>query len=144
MSAFLVSDKHINTLITYANLDRYGHQWKLNDGRTLDSKDSNDLQTAAEILKYENIRSLQARYEDRLEPEEKEGAITFRFTPVSPKLGAVQILKACACYDYQACESDDYDQSDAKKIVDSIRYQAINSLPKYEEAEWEIGEGVTA
>ena len=145
MSAFVVSHKHINTLVSYANRQRFPPKFRLADGTVLDFSDVGDLQHAAEILLAENVRSIQERYPDTVaNPENMPGVIAeigqpiiFQFVSQN-RPSPVQILKACACYDYQACETDDYYQTDAHKIIESIRDIATGNLEGYEQAEWEI------
>jgi hypothetical protein len=45
-------------------------------------------------------------------------------------LVATQIVKACDCYDYQACETNDYDQSEAAALVDRVREEARHRRPR--------------
>lgn len=144
MSAFVVSHKHINTLLSYANRQRNPLHFYLSGEVVLRADQVDDLQRAAEILLAENYRSVYARYPDtRHNPSKIPGLvaeagkdITFNF--VLGDVSAVQILKACQCYDYQACETEDYDQSDAKRIIDRLQSEAIHRLSGYEEAKWEI------
>jgi len=51
-------------------------------------------------------------------------------------LDAVQILKACDCYEYQACETPSWDTSLAHAFIESLRRQAITKLAGYNDAEW--------
>lgn len=60
----------------------------------------------------------------------------YKFKP--KVLTAVEVLKACDCYDYQSCETDDYHETTAAKLVDRIRKSAIGKLPGYEDAPWGI------
>lgn len=145
MSAFVVSHKHINSILTYANRQRFAPHIRLADGETvLNLSDVKDLQRAAEIMLAENVLSVQARYPDTIDnPQNMPGVITevgcqIKFRFISKPLNAVQVLKALQCYDYQACETDDYEHSNAYRIVESIRSLAISNLPGYEEAKWEI------
>lgn len=126
MSAFLVSDDHINAMLTPL----------LNDGRetTLAT-----LQRYAETLQAANLASVRHRYshnEDYMRELEATKPIKFkRYTkPISP----VMVLKLCQCFDYQACEPDDYEGSQAAKLVNSIRSNTICDLEGYEEAPWTI------
>ena len=48
----------------------------------------------------------------------------------------VQVLKACACYSYQACEHEDWEQSEAFRFIRSLQRRAINALPGYRDAAW--------
>lgn len=53
-------------------------------------------------------------------------------------ISAVQIIKACNCYAYQACEHSAWESSFAKQLVDAIRCVAISNLPGYEMAAWGV------
>lgn len=120
MSAFLVSDNHINTLVTFARLHQI--QFFLNNGKMLSGRDPQKL---AEILKAENVRSLNYRYTEQEEAE----PIQFRLT--NTYFTPVQILGAANCYEYQACECPDYFKSYAAKIISIIKEEAIRCLPGY-------------
>jgi hypothetical protein len=118
------------------------------------------------VLLDENIRSLEHRYPH--DPDMTEGANLYvrheapaseliaRALAVRParqrkfdgelsvKLLATQIVKACDCYDYQACETDDYPQSEAAALVEKVREQAIEiggekSGRLYDQLLWEVG-----
>lgn len=144
MSAFVVSHNHINTLLTYAN--KNGLNFYFGEDRVLRSEQTADLQTLAEMLLAENVASVNARYPDTVNnPQDMPGVIvevgcqiTFRFTRNAADLTPLQILKACRCFDYQACETDDWKESDARRVIDYIESRAINDLPGYDSAKWEI------
>lgn len=135
MSAFIVSDKHIAAMIEFARThDAYssGYWWK--DTKTGEEVKHMFDNEAAQKLVNENYRSVNYRYQDNTQPKKYNP-----FQSLSPQnLDPVQILKACNCYDYQACETNDYNESEARYIVDQIRHLAINALIGYEEAQWEI------
>lgn len=88
------------------------------------------------MLLRENYRSVNHRYSEDTEAsayrwKEHKGVYT------ADKLAlAVQVLKSCSNFDYQACETDDYEQSDAAHMIRSIRAEAIRSLPGYDAAAW--------
>lgn len=132
MSAFLVNDHHINSLLTYANRERL-YFWNNTTNQRADFAHVDELQHFAEVLQAENLRSLNARYGDPvLEP-----SINFEFV-YQLRLSPVEVIKACDCYDYQACETADYRQTLAADIIDLIRTHAIRALPGYDEADWEL------
>jgi hypothetical protein len=122
MSAFILDNKHINTLVNYAAANRYNHgEIRVHHGgqwHTLTPEQ------AGQVLAEQNIRSYNYRYED-------ENAQTAYFWAWTSEHNPVVILKACACYDYQACETPDYYDSLAHAIVDSIRHTAIADLPEW-------------
>lgn len=125
MSAFLVSERHINTLVTWAA------RYKVS---TVNRAKLADMLVAA------NLDSLGDRYTEC--QAEAELAASYRFHPTRlPR--ATQIVKACDCYDYQACEVMDYDATLAARFVDNIRNRAIamggkQSGPDYDRCAWEI------
>lgn len=139
MSAFVVSHDHIDALLTFVSMNksrRDGVNW----GVGTDSVVRLDLTDLGRILLRENERSVAARYRDHKAHD--HGDYTFRtFTPfvhMAPGKLAAWILKACSCFDYQACETDDYKTTTAHTIIECIRDSAIASLPGYEEAPWGI------
>lgn len=137
MSAFSVTTYHLNVMLMFAQRRR-GAVFVYADGvsRKFNLRDTDEYQAVGDVLRAANDLSVTEKYR---EPD----AVGPQFAPmyVNP-LGAdaraVQVLKACDCYDYQACEVDDYDRSLAAKIVDSIRRMAIDALPGYEDAEWAL------
>ena len=135
MSAFIVTHKHINALVTFGARRREPLTIVLPDGERLDFNKPADLQRAAEILLEQNWRSVQANYPHRTIVAE---AITYGHEPVLGPNFLVAILKLCDCYDYQACETDDYPLTAAHRIIDRIRGTAIDMLPGYSEAKWSI------
>ena len=101
-----------------------------------------DQDNAFAVLIAENLRSLFARYpHDHAEAHEmtRRDAPAFALAAEAlakyekPPQGAfsartlvaTQIVKACDCYDYQAYETNDYDQSEAADLVRSVREEAI-------------------
>lgn len=127
MSAFVVSDTHINTLVSFASLHQatYSHS-----GVYKRIKDRE--QDVAALLYAANVRSVNHRY-DETEPF---GNFVFRWVINLPS--TLAILKACDCYEYQACETDDYPQSEAAAVINAIRAWAIPRLPGYDDEPWEI------
>ena len=132
MSAFVVSDKHINTIVTWAarqNVNyRSGDEWMPIRGHE---------QQVAQMLLNQNVRSVNYRY------NEHDDVSAIRYTPVHLTSGsgyrnALQVMKAAQCYNYQACETDDYESTGAHAIYHAILYRAISVLTSDESLEWEI------
>lgn len=126
MSAFIVSHRHIDALLTYAN-EQGAYFWKHGDSKII-----KDLTKIGNILLAENYRAYNTRYPTHQEAFEND--YYFRFYGQSPKLTPVEIIKGCACFDYQACEATDYERSDAAWIINAIRQCAIRNLPGWNEA----------
>lgn len=132
MSAFVVSDNHINALLAYANLN--DTKVYINDGErsySISFCDTTELQSAAEALKSQNVKSVAYRYQ---EPP-ADASITFRFVP---EISHIQAVKACDCLNYQSCETPDYEHTAACQIIRTIRETAIHNLIGYKEAAWEL------
>lgn len=50
----------------------------------------------------------------------------------------VEVLKALQSYEYQSCETEDWEQTDAYHYCEALRHYLINRLPGYRAAEWAI------
>lgn len=138
MSAFIVADAHIDALISYAvqrGLDYYNPAAKTR----VDVTKSN-AEELGRMLLDQNVRSVGYRYSGRIDNEEKNAAAdyTFKPWPLTQPLSAVQIIKACDCFDYQACETDDYEGTAAWRLIQAIRAAASTALPGYNDAAWGI------
>lgn len=128
MSAFLVNDKHIDALLTWAiDTTEYQSPRKL-DGMTV--YDQPDL--IGQILIDANYRSLSARYGDKDQPHE------YKFKRHHRALSPVEVIKACDCLNYQCCEFEEWATTKAYRIMQDIREGAIRKLAGMEEAAWEI------
>ena len=114
MSVFLVGDKHISALLN--NFVNTFHE--------------NETQLG-QILTDENVKVYNEAYEDDV------GVMPFKLRDTEP-LHPVEILKACECYEYQACESSGYRTSKANMIINVIRDQVIKRLAGYVDAKWRI------
>jgi hypothetical protein len=69
---------------------------------------------------------------------EKTPCPTYSFkrnvTPLTP----VELLKAVDCLEYQSCEHEGWNKSEAKKECERLRAIATRNLPGYNEAPWGI------
>lgn len=130
MSAFLCSENHINTLISYAvSMDMRFYHNEENHSVLLDP------QGYAQILHSENVRSLEFRYgKDPETPEE----IKFKTIKVDQQKDAVKVIKACHCYNYQACETEDYEETEAFSLISKIINNASRNIPGYDSEAWGI------
>lgn len=85
---------------------------------------------------------MNARYGN--EPSGDAEGYRHRFTT---QIDAVQVIKACHCYDYQACETDDYFESKASEWVTALKAEAVKHIAgfaeAYERADWCISDDVT-
>ena len=119
MSAFIVEDDLIDLLVTYATS---GGPFRVSSG---------DPHTLGRMLIAENYRSVNYRYTQKDEPH------PYYFQIWGGRMDPVQVIKACDCFDYQACETDDYRDTAAARLVDNIRSKAIRAaLPQMETMKW--------
>lgn len=150
MSAFVVSNDHIN-LITTA-VDHYrtsGDLRVLVDDQSArfgkrDALDGLSLDDIGRLLLDENVTAVMTRYADTIDAEEAaqyaSDIDTYRHQslPVTT-LGTTPfpllVLAATRSYRYQACEDPNYEATTAAKIIDAVREAAINDLPGYGDAE---------
>jgi len=151
MSAYIVGHAHIDALLTFATANdprSFGPiSYRLEpSGNSVEITEHNATEVGR-ILLTENERSVQHRYPGEAPGElpgsDGEGAASYMFQRWEDANGLAPsptaILKGCDCFDYQACETDDYRQSDACRIVDAIRHRAISRLPGYSDADgWEF------
>jgi hypothetical protein len=121
MSAWLCSQEHINCIVNAIGGDNRNFR----------------------LLLKENLRSLATRYPGRpFLREWKEEAMTYAFKPAKPG-DMTQVVKCCDSFDYQACETEDYNQTKAKAFVEKVRNHAImfggkSNGPAYDAAQWSL------
>ena len=125
MSAFVVSDEHISGMLQVAAGDPLYYYWGNEPHYVY------DVEKAGQILVDENYRSVNHRYSENDPPHEYRRAAV-------RNLSMLEIIKLCNSYSYQSCETNDWGQTEAYAIVDSLRERAIRRLPGYEDANWSI------
>jgi hypothetical protein len=92
------------------------------------------------ILLEENVRSVNYRYGGRIGDDEKNAAALYCFTYAARPLSPVQLIKAVHCLDYQSCETEDWETTQAWRICQAVLSAATGRLPGYEAAAWEIAD----
>ena len=140
MSAFVVSESHIDYIVRAACTYNVRSRWIKYDGQTVEFTNADKIGAA---LIAENIASVMYRYPDcALDglpgPIPTPSAIDYEMPVFGPQPKAVQVLKAISCYEYQSCEHPGWKTSAAKAFCEDLRTGAISHLPGYEEAEWEV------
>jgi hypothetical protein len=134
MSAFIVSDTHINSLVRFAS--RFNVRAFHGNPMAMFKVKDNE-QATAELLLAENVKSVNYRYRDN-------EVMTITYDPAAPILTIIQAIKAAQCLRYQSCEHSDYEDSIAFKLIEAIIADAIPRLEGYDSAEWAIADKVTA
>lgn len=131
MSAFMVSNEHINALVTTALENRDFSYYYEGERHYLSSKA--DANLTGKMLLAENLRSINERY------GESEGLDNYSFE-YSLEWTPIEIIKSCHCYSYQACETDDYEESKAHAFIKGLISAMTHILPGYDAAPWGIDE----
>jgi len=129
MSAFIVCDEHISAMLQAA-MPRYpgdgsSYYWN-NERHSLSGN-----YAIGQKLVDENYRSVNYRYDEDEEPRQ------FEYVPIR-RYEAVEIIKACHCYEYQSCETPGWQETEAYAIVKALTRLATYKLPGYGDAQWEI------
>lgn len=132
MSAYVVGDKHINALVTWA-ADKRVYYW--DEAAGCSRHIAEYPQRTAQLLRNENVRSVNARYGE----DEPAGVIAFRreLLPLPARKAAAQIVQACRCYAYQTCETPDHRTTEAWIAMEAIEHAAVGALLD-DDLAWEI------
>lgn len=130
MSAFLHTDDHFAAIVTAAYANPCPVWYRNGKAVRLNPSDAGEL---FRMLKQANIDSVAGRY---MEEAEKADARTGWL-----RLSPIEIIVACNSFDYQACEVQDYEQTDAARTVEAVRARAIRTLPGHDAAAWSIPHG---
>ena len=157
MSAYIVSREHIDALVTAAQSRAIGcanaspFRWWCSNGagerfvKFLQMHDQAGATAAGRMLWLENLKSVAARYPSdgsgqRPGPcdltDEEMASYEFKQLPGTP--GPVIVLQAIKGLEYQSCEHDDWESSEAKAFLDALRDACIRVLPGMDAAPWEI------
>lgn len=140
MSAFMCDNKHLLRLaagmahLVPHSADRLLKRPQLSPP----GKDRlNRVSVIAAALHEQNIASLQARYGERAgcdglkPPKATTEAITAAdFVPLS------HYAKALSCYMYQACETDDWDETAVRQLCADFALALLHFTPGWGDAPW--------
>ena len=134
MSAFICNDYHLSYIVNYARRKEvFIH---LEGKGRLNMGDEGTGKLLFDILRAENWKSVNARYKQN-DPVIKG---TLKRLSAFADFTLAQIIKACNCFEYQTSETAGWENSDAYKIIQYIKDDAMRTMPGYEAAEWELSE----
>lgn len=151
MSAWIVSKEHIDLLIQ-AGIRFAGHgdlRWCIKDTNPIRYGELNrsNADVIGGKLWAENLASVTGRYPHDASGErpgpvdfEDTDTLTYTFDEVPGELDPVVVLKALSCFEYQSCEHDGWESSEARLICEAVRSACINALPGYDAAPWGFDE----
>ena len=149
MSAYIVTKNHILYLlsaITSRRITRtYGFSYYHNDSTTqVRLGDYDQLAAIGSKLWQENVKSVNARYNDATDSEaytiQPHELASVHWQEIEP----VQVIKACHCLNYQSCEHEAWETSEAKTILDRLINAACHALTGYDDAAWGAPETTSA
>jgi len=143
MSAFLCDAYHIGRMAAYVAQDRDSQGY---NGHHLEESDTDEHgPLIAQHLAIANLASVRRRYpdcEDQLPGEvmnEDDTHYLLRCRQASRHrshhMPAVDMLKACDCWEYQSCEIEGWEGSKGAFWCNAIRKTAIRKLPGYSDAD---------
>ena len=148
MSAFLVNPKHIAEIVKYAENKKFNHAYNCFTKEKIDC----DPKNMVKLLAQANIDSLVARYgEDPkdyadyvnecldLLPYATDGIGISLLTGVGYcDLGSDDIYNMLACWNYQACEVDNWFETDAYWLHVYLKDLAARKMAKGANVQWEF------
>ena len=117
MSAYQVHPDTIDLIVSFYESDEWTRDF--------------DPQKTGEMLWQENARSVAHRYHEAPNPT----PYRYRIVPLA-QITPVAVLKSIDCLDYQSCETDDWTETPASRLLQRVRAVAIRRLPGYESAPW--------
>jgi hypothetical protein len=129
MSAFIVNNKTINLILNYAyNIEKY--ECVYINGDLFYLSNDKDCQTIGETLLNENIYSVNYRYDSNYTQNFKfERQKNLIITPFVA-------LNAIACLEYQSCETENWEKSEAYHICNQFRKTICSNLIGYNDVSW--------
>jgi hypothetical protein len=123
----MVTDLHLNAIVSYAatqvNDMFVGDKWIFVKGNE---------QLLIDILETANRKAVSSKLGDG----EVAGGVKYRQT--DSHQSPMQIIKLCRCFNYQACEVDDYIRTPAASMINTIINVAISNLPGYDDLKWSV------
>jgi hypothetical protein len=139
MSAFLVTRTHIDLLVFAWSKASGGRReaiqfWDPATERRIEIETDSDL---GRMLWRENMLSLAARYDDPIDQPTLD-AYSYTYRGSFLQTSVVTMLKAIACYEYQACEHEGWNTSKSKAYCEALRDGLISKLPGYSDAPWGV------
>lgn len=136
MSAYVVEDQTINTLVAFFAHDRYHHVVE-----TIRSEQGIDITThegkrqLAEAMHQTNVSAVSQRYDG--DPDMIGGAFTYETTP---RPDPFQGYTSLCCWLYQCSEGDVPDTSllfaTMQRVCNDIAHSLLSRLPEVEATKW--------
>ncbi len=146
MSAYIVDRGHIAYLVEAGRLWsaagsplRWGPSWEYafegtGSGRVGGHRNAAEV---GQMLSDENVRSVEDRYPVGLTRLIGIVRYTEHVVPTGlPEPDPAQVIAACNCFAYQACETEDWETSEAYSYIEALKGMAISRLPGVASKRW--------
>lgn len=158
MSAFMHSATHINEILNSAEMRKGGSGFSWYFGGARKYLDRSQMTAIGQMLMHENAESVASLYDMKnLESsadggtrpmmylEYLERAASYVFTPrASRRLSPIAAIKAIDSYEYQSCEHEGWETSEARAFVQQLTRYLITLTPEYAQADsWRLSEPAT-
>lgn len=129
MSAWIVSKKHIDALVSAARMDKLFSFYHKGKRIYINSVESCDW--IGNELTKENRRSINFRYREETKPSKYEFDFNLGWSPIA-------IIKNCHCYSYQTCEHNEWESSVSHAFIKALAECMVSEVAGYEAAPWGI------
>lgn len=140
MSVMMLSTAHFDYLVSFAVRAEVRY-WSRAD-KCSERVTATGATALGRVLASANADAWANRYSSHSDEFERgqnfAAARDYRWRPFAGPFDPVQVLKAVACLEYQACEASGWEESDAAAICNAIREYAVAKLPGYDAALWGI------
>jgi hypothetical protein len=139
MSCYQVHPEHIAAIVGSFLWTRQSVDWYLSTCKIEQGDTETEGEALARVLTDANAASVNARYPTKDHaPVEYPTSAQIRAWQSMP-LGLAEWFSAVACFEYQACEVDDYEASTAARLLRKMSDDQIRRIPGYAEGPWSIG-----
>lgn len=125
---------YIDTDIAYAEIDLLRAAGILSATADLLNW-SRDAETVVKILRFQNVRSIEARYPGDSDMLDGGDAYRMRFDNIRD-VAPIVALKTLHALEYQSCETDDYERTLAHAMTVAIEKALVCKLGGYADAPW--------
>ena len=134
MSAFLVNSKHIAEIVKYAKKKEFRYAYNCFTKEQIDC----DPKNMVKLMAQANIDSLVARYGD--DPKDYSNYVDECLDSFSTlgraDLGSDDIYNMLACWNYQACEVDNWFETDAYWLGVYLKDFAAKKMATNANVQW--------
>jgi hypothetical protein len=125
MSAYVVSDDHINVIVSWFLDYRKDNQLWYELGGNYGYMDEAAAARVAWTLHSQNIRSVNHRYSE----ESTDEHYTFnKIGNAKQAYSLAEVAGALDCLEYQSCETADYPSTDAYRLITSMRKALLKKV----------------